>query len=519
VSRPKLAAHRLIRWAIQLALLAFFVALFLRTRYGVSPVSGDVFFRFDPLVLAVTSIAARVLVVAALPALLLVVATLVFGRFYCGFVCPLGTFFDLADALIRRRTRPGTGLRNLKYASLVFLLVGAALGASFIGFFDPLVIMERTLALVFYPAGTVVFGLFGTTRAVAVTESFVALLVFAGILALGFIAPRFWCRNLCPLGGIFAFFAKFSLFKFSFPAECRQCGICAGICPTGAISGASGHDPKSPGGLRSCPGNSPTIDSGECIDCMACRYRCPQAGIAYKVRTRPAPLDLGRRQALAALGTGVMLAPLARNLLHQRLTNRLIRPPGALPEASFLATCLRCDRCIKACPSGCLQPAILESGVNGFWTPRAVPRIGGCEKNCNLCGQACPTGAIRNLSLEEKSFAKIGTAVIDRSRCLAWERDKHCLVCDEACPYDAISAVKDPVGLGKALRPSVNADACVGCGACEARCPLQGPAAIQVFSIGEERRRTGSYMTDAKVQQRKCGRSVPEEIPSGFIQE
>jgi len=502
VSRPKLSADRLIRRAIQFAFLALFVVLFLRTRYGVSPVAGDVFFRFDPLVLLVTSIAARALVIAALPALLIVVATLVFGRFFCGFVCPLGTTIDLADAVIRRKPRPGSRCRNLKYAVLLFLLLSAALGASFIGFFDPLVIMERTLALVFYPVGTYLAGLVGATRAVAVAETFVALVTFAGILGLGFIAPRFWCRNLCPLGGLLGIFSRFSLFKFAFRGECGECGACESACPTGAVSAAAR-----------------TIDPAECIDCLACKYRCARGTIGFRVQPRPVPFDVGRRETIVAAGSAVLLALLARSLLHARLTSRLIRPPGALPEQSFLATCLRCDRCIKACPSGCLQPAILESGVNGFWTPRAVPRIGGCEKNCNLCGHACPTGAIRSLSLEEKSFARMGTAVVDRSRCLAWERDKHCLVCDEACPYDAIGTVKDPVGLGTALRPSVHAEACTGCGACEARCPLQGPAAIQVFSIGEERRRTGSYMTDTKVRQRQCGQSVPEEIPSGFIQE
>ncbi len=493
---------------MQVAFLALFVLLFLRTKYGTSPVAGDFFFRFDPLILVVTSVASRVLVRAALPALLVVVATLVFGRFFCGFVCPLGTTIDLADAAIRHKSEPGTRLRQTKYAILVFLLVSAALGVSFIGFFDPLVIMERTLALVFYPVGTYVAGLFGATRVAAVAETLVALLTFAGILGLGFIAPRFWCRNLCPLGGIFALAARFSLLKFSIPVGCKQCGVCEGVCPTGAIRG-----------LERGSSIAPTVDPGECIDCMACRYRCPQAGISYGVRARPALFDLGRRELLAGLGAGIVLAPLARNLLHLRMAGRLVRPPGALPESDFLAACLRCDRCIKACPSGCLQPATLEAGAYGFWTPRAVPRIGACERNCHLCGQVCPTGAIRRLSLEEKSFAKIGTAVVDRSRCLAWEHDRHCLVCDEACPYDAIRAVRDPVGLGAALRPWVNREACVGCGACEARCPVDGPAAIQVYSLGEERRRTGSYKTDARIQQRQCGESEPEEIPSGFIQE
>jgi formate hydrogenlyase subunit 6/NADH:ubiquinone oxidoreductase subunit I len=186
---------------------------------------------------------------------------------------------------------------------------------------------------------------------------------------------------------------------------------------------------------------------------------------------------------------------------------------------------------VKACPSGCLQPCLLESGPNGLWTPRAVGRIGGCEKSCHTCGVICPTGAIRSLPLEEKSYAVMGTAAIDRSRCIAWEQDKHCLVCDEACPYNAINAVRDPVAIGRALRPEVNETICVGCGICESRCPIAGQAAIQVFPIREERKRSGWYKTPARVAARAaCAAPAPagqaardstpaEQIPSGFITE
>ena len=505
----RITTYRVIRWTIQLAFLVLFVLLFARTRYGVSPALGDVFFRLDPLVLLVTSIASRAIVAAALLSLIFVAGTIVFGRFFCGFVCPLGTTIDLSDSVIRRKPGPGTRLRNTKYAVLLGLVVAALLGASFIGFFDPLVIMERSLTLVFFPFVSYVAGTFGNARVAVFTETFIAFAALVLILGLGFIAPRFWCRNLCPLGGLFALLAKFSLFKFRFIGECRECGVCQNVCPTGAIlSQSTTPDHESP--LR--------IDSGECIDCLACQYRCARGAVSYRVKPRPTPLDIGRRQAIIAIGSGLVLAPLARSLVHQRLQARLIRPPGALPEPDFLAACLRCGRCMKVCPTGALQPAILESGVNGLWTPRVVPRIGGCEKNCNMCGQVCPTGAIRKLSLEEKSFAKIGTAVVDRSRCIAWEQDRVCLICDEACQYNAINSFNETIRGTSLLRPFVDERVCVGCGICESRCPVEGAAAIQAFSIGEERKRSGLYKTDAKVEQRRCGETPPEDVPSGFIQ-
>ncbi len=83
--------------------------------------------------------------------------------------------------------------------------------------------------------------------------------------------------------------------------------------------------------------------------------------------------------------------------------------------------------------------------MQGLWTPAINYRIGrsGCQPNCIACGQVCPTAAIRPLSLEEKlgrgDFAaqgpiRMGTAFVDRGRCLPWALDRPCLVCHELCP-------------------------------------------------------------------------------------
>jgi MauM/NapG family ferredoxin protein len=493
---------RVIRWPIQAAFLALFVFLFLRTRYGVSAAFQDVFFRFDPLVLLVTSIALRTVVAAALLGLVLIAGTLLFGRFFCGFACPLGTSIDLFDAATRRKAVKGSRLRNGKYLILIFLIVAALVGASFAGFFDPVVIMGRSLALVFFPAGTRLVNLLQVTKVARYAELPIALATWVVILALGFVASRFWCRNLCPLGGLLALFAKFSLFRFAFEGRCRDCGICEKVCPTGAITAAKRQ-----------------IDSAECIDCLACLSCCPDRSIRYRVRFAPVPFDAGRREAILALGSGLVLAPLAATLIRPRVSERLIRPPGSIPEPQFLAACIRCGRCLKACPTGGLQPCVFEAGVPGLWTPRLVPRAGPCERNCTMCGQVCPTSAIRKLPLEEKTFARIGTAVIDRTRCIAWEQNKVCLICDETCPYNAIDALRETLRGAALLRPFVNERYCLGCGACESRCPVAGPAAIRVFSAGEDRRRAGSYKAGGKVRQRVCGETPGEDVPSGFIPE
>jgi len=146
-------------------------------------------------------------------------------------------------------------------------------------------------------------------------------------------------------------------------------------------------------------------------------------------------------------GSGLLLASMwgVGGLAGAGRDASLIRPPGALDEERFLARCIRCGQCMRICPGNIIQPALLEAGVQGLWTPAVNYRIGrsGCQPNCIACGQVCPTAAIRPLSLDEKQgrgdFAaqgpiRLGTAFVDRSRCLPWVMDRPCLVCHELCP-------------------------------------------------------------------------------------
>jgi ferredoxin len=495
----KYSSHCFVRWLIQLAFLAFFIFLFIQTRYGIPVSYQKLFLRIDPLIAIIVSIATRAVIVSALLSLVIIIITLVFGRIFCGYVCPLGTSIDIAGARVEKKQVLPRFVTNSKYAILFFLFIAAIAGGSFVHFFDPLVIFERTLTLVLYPFYTYFAGAVTLIESAVYTETFVVLAVFLTVLGLNLIAPRLWCRVLCPLGALLALLSKYSIFKFAITQECTQCGLCESVCPTYAIKA-----------------EKKMIDSGECIGCFRCYYECAHNAVSFRPRFVPASVNIQRRQLLMGLGAGIIAVPLARSLLHRKLHGRLIRPPGSIPEADFLNACVHCGKCMKACPTNGLQPCVFETGINGLWSPRLIPRIGGCEKNCNLCGQVCPTSAIRELSLEEKTFVKMGTAVIDRSRCIAWEQDKVCLICDEACPYNAISSFNETIRESTLLRPFVDERICTGCGLCEARCPIEGPAAIQVFSIGEERKSTGSYITEEKIKLRAC-EEKPEDIPSGFF--
>jgi ferredoxin len=259
---------------------------------------------------------------------------------------------------------PSRKYRNAKYLVLLFLLAAGAVGLSLGQFLDPLTILDRTFTLVFYPAASYFFALFTPLREAGFTEYFIGLGSFILILVFNYFAPRFWCRNLCPLGGLLAIGARFSLFKFTFLENCTNCGLCARVCPTAAIKDD----------IR-------MIDHAECVSCLRCAAECGHGQIGYRVNFKPAPFDIKRRQAITVLAAGVIIAPLARSLSQVRLNGRLVRPPGATPEADFSNACLRCGLCMKVCPTNGLQPCVAEAGLTGLWTPRLVPRIGGCEKN------------------------------------------------------------------------------------------------------------------------------------------
>ena len=151
---------------------------------------------------------------------------------------------------------------------------------------------------------------------------------------------------------------------------------------------------------------------------------------------------------------------------------------------------------MKVCPTNVIQPTWAEAGFEGFWTPVLVMTGGYCEYTCTLCGNVCPTGAIEKLSVKKKIQApvRIGSAYLDRGRCLPWSGNGPCIVCEEHCPTSpkAIYLREESIAGadGKKVKvklPFVDLKRCVGCGICENKCPVKGRPAIRVISAGESR--------------------------------
>jgi MauM/NapG family ferredoxin protein len=499
----------------QALFLIIFLFLFRTTDYSGKdelPYAVNVFFRWDPLVAAAAMLAAKTVIALALPSLVLVAWTAIVGRFFCGWICPLGTLLDVAHRFIRpagESAHPGR-YRAVKYGLLVIILVSAFFSVPLVGLFDPFSILVRGLGLSVDPAfNWATTGVFdwayrsGPTWLSNVTEptyaflrgtllpfrqttfmlALVALVILGAIFALERLERRFWCRNVCPLGALYALVARHAPLKWQPGRACHSqgCHTCGFVCPMGAIDATSGEfSPES------------------CNLCLDCQESCPQGLIHFAIRRRkpkPAPFDLSRRAFLVSVAAGAVLPAFVKATAAQKLPNPwLIRPPGALAEPDFVARCVRCGECMKVCINNALHPAGFEAGVEGIFSPRLSPRLGYCEYNCTLCGQVCPTGAIRRLPLIEKQRTVLGRAIFDHNRCLPWAKGTPCLVCQEHCPTPdkAIrlrpAIVIDQGGNSITLQqPYVVDNLCIGCGICENKCPLSDEAAVRVTREGESR--------------------------------
>jgi polyferredoxin len=492
---------------IQALSLLLFTALFILATYRLPDwLPADIYLRIDPLLGINAVIASREIIARVLWSLLLVGATLAFGRFFCAYVCPLGASIDgLEFLLFRRIKRPGlktdSRLRRWKYYLLVAILVAALTGVSLVYFLDPIAFLTRFYTFVLHPLAIAVLNLFldlirPVTRGLGwvglshlnYTQpvyymTAVTLAIFGAVIALGRLAPRFWCRYLCPLGAFLSLLSPLGVFKRTVGEACNRCMACKKGCPMGAID----EDPLK-------------THSPECIQCRACAGICPEKAISFPASFSGigeySRLDITRRGFVASLAGGAACGFIATQTPFTLLEGKrqLIRPPGALPETEFLRTCIRCGECMKSCVTNTLQPCLWESGLAGLWTPKLELRMAACEPNCNVCGKVCPTQAVRSLSLDEKTHARIGTAILRKETCLVWAQNKMCLICDEICPYNAI--VFRPIEGYR--RPVVIASRCNGCGYCEQRCPVKGESAIVVVTDGEIRLKEGSYVAEAK---------------------
>ncbi len=499
--KPWITARKIVQIT---ALLVVIVLLIMTRRGSWPPEVVNVIMRLDPLAVLAQALSNRSFLLGSTVVLLTLLLTVIAGRAWCGWLCPLGTVLDLIPLRKRslRAKQPNipNAWRSVKYGLLIVILVAALLGNLTLLIFDPLTIFIRTFTAGLWPAADQIVTAVVTTlyqvpflsdpissidswlrptifpsQPEFYREAWLFGAVFIGVIALNLIAPRFWCRYLCPLGGLLGWISRGALLRREVSEECKGCTLCTTVCPTGTVD-ASKHYASDP---------------AECTMCLECLEVCPRSTIEFHPRLKVSPrqsYDPSRRQFLAAATLAVGSVALFRSdAVRQRPNDQLIRPPGVI-EDDLLGKCLRCGECVRSCPTHGLQPAFNQAGLEGLWTPMLVPRLGYCDYSCNSCGQVCPVQAIPALSLADKRTTIIGKAYIDQNRCIAWASHNACIVCEEMCPLpekavylekrDFIQPDKSTVTVQV---PHVDRTKCIGCGICEYKCPLNGNAAIRVF--------------------------------------
>ncbi len=304
---------RIIIWLrrfVQALFLLLFLYLFLQTAYHpIDRTGGPVtfFFELDPLILVAAWLAGVAVPVALLLSLVTLGFTVLFGRWFCGWICPLGTLHQMMTQLrggslaSRLKRAVYSPHQKWKYLILFGLLAGTLMGLNLIGWVDPFSLLYRSLATAVYPAfNSGSHALFswlyqsdpgiGNVKVTKVSEPVYEVLrsfllvegrpkyywgiligvIFGGILALNLWRNRFWCRYVCPLGALLGLAGKNPLLRLKKDNDaCNDCRACVAACPAGA-------------NLDSSSDRSDAWKPAECIFCWKCEAVCPKQAISFE---------------------------------------------------------------------------------------------------------------------------------------------------------------------------------------------------------------------------------------------
>ena len=427
--------------------------------------------------------------------ILISIITLIYGRAYCSFLCPLGT---LQDCAIKYRTmvlkRPflfDKPLNMIKYVMLASVIVLMMTGSMvLLNMSEPFANFGRITVDLIRPAyvylnNTAAYALntFDIFFVRPMNIHYISLGIvfgvagfFAAILLMSMWKGRIYCNTLCPVGGILSLFAAISVYKLKIIKDsCTNCGLCEKTCKSQCIDYRK-HE----------------LDFSRCVGCYNCVDACKFGAIKYvrkSVPVHPENFAKTRRHAIAVITTGTgaallymagaskLFANIDSGLTTLSLDN-IIVPPGAKNVKRFMSRCIGCHMCVSNCPTKVLTPASSQSGIDGVMQPRMDYDASYCNYSCNICSHICPTSAIEPLTVEEKKITSIGLAKFEESKCVVKTKSVQCTICNEYCPTKACSMV--PYGNKGLEIPKMIDNLCIGCGACEHVCPARPKKAITV---------------------------------------
>ena len=441
---------------------------------------------------------------------LLVLLTLLAGRVYCSVICPLGVMQDIVSWISGRRKKKkyrfsySPEVKWLRYGVLGLFVIALIAGVgSFVALLAPYSSYGRIATNLFAPVyrwGNNLLAYFAEradSYAFYETEVWlkslptflIAAVTFVVLITLAWRNGRTYCNTICPVGTVLGFFSRFSLFRPVIDAEkCKNCSLCSRGCKAACIDYKNHR-----------------IDYSRCVACMDCIDTCKHDALRLEYRwkktnktatDKPAQtvtseqIDTARRSFLSA--TAVLAATSVVKAQEKKVDGGLaviedkkipvratpIVPPGAWSARHFARHCTACQLCVSACPNNVLRPSTEPARL---MQPEMSYERGYCRPECTRCSDVCPAGAIRPITIEEKSSARIGHAVWIRKNCIPLTDGVECGNCARHCPSGAILMVlldsEDP---NSVRIPVVNAERCIGCGACENLCPARPFSAIYV---------------------------------------
>ena len=434
----------------------------------------------------------------------LLVLTLLFGRVYCSVICPMGVFQDLVSWISGKRK--GKNLRFsyskgkhwLRYGMLVLFIACMVAGiGAIVSILAPYSSYGRIVSNLLAPVyGSVnnVFAYFAEradsyafyevdVHIKSIATFIVSVVTFVLVAVLAWRNGRTYCNTICPVGTVLGFFARFSLLKpYIDTTKCINCKKCSRTCKASCID-SENHK----------------IDYSRCVACMDCLESCSKGAIKYgrvklvKVNVGNEKVDSSRRQFMAIAGAAVATAALHAEektvdgglavLEDKKVPNRNtpLVPGGAVSLDNFTQHCTACQLCVSACPNGVLRPS---QSLDRFMQPEMSYETGFCRPECTRCAEVCPTDAIRPLPKEEKMMRKIGTAKWVKENCIVLRDGVACGNCERHCPNGAI--VMAPLDENNPDSPKfrvIDAERCIGCGACEYVCPARPFSAIYVDGV------------------------------------
>lgn len=431
----------------------------------------------------------------------LIILTLLFGRVYCSVICPLGIMqdgFGWLGKKVRKNRYSWSPARNLlRYVMLAVMVIALIAGISaIVALLDPYSAYGRIAQSLLSPVWAWGNSILADCAAWEGDYTFYSVdiwlrggitlaVAIATLVALAILAwrnGRTYCNTICPVGTLLGLMSRFSLFKPVIDtSKCNGCGLCARNCKAACINSKE-H----------------SIDYSRCVDCMDCISKCHKGAISYTFRRPAVPVTPGHEDtdtasrrsfltlsatftaaaALNAKGKTVDggLAAIADKKIPARKTR--IVPPGAVSLNNLSSHCTACQLCVAACPNGVLRPS---SDLATLMQPESSYERGYCRPECTRCSEVCPAGAILPISVADKSSVQIGHAVWVKDNCVPLTDGVECGNCARHCPVGAITMVNSVPGDENSLRiPVVNAERCIGCGACENLCPSRPFSAIYV---------------------------------------